>query len=1689
MTTSALLSSFSLTGSPTTTLQTAQNFSAGGLLTPSSDILLTSAVSTTTVSSSMLSSLDISETLSLISASSNTEVLTSSTMVISTKHVSSGTPSSTVGPTENTTLTPSSTAVFSSLQVSSEIPSSTIGSTENLTSTMVFSTTQISSETLSSTVSSIQNLTPTAVFSTSQMISENPSSALGSTENVNSTLSSSTLKMSTSVFSAMEMLTTYLYTSQVNSDFQSSLTANVSSVPSISHSLVSTVVTTHSPTSFESSMLTTPQTASSFIATSTDVSLVTTPLLNTSSETVQITVTPSSEFTTTTNNVSSTVELSSAPSTLIPNTSVTAVTTSNLGTSELLPSMMSNLSTPVLSAISSEPIFATISQTIEPSSSVNVSMVEQTTQQATMSMSSFPALTVFQTESMVTGILESSSVLSNLSKTEIATSFTVMVSTRNMSETTISPTSFIMSSALTASLLGMSSLYVSTDFGNGSTVLMSSTASSMIEHSVSISSSENVSSGVVSTSFILSSGQSTMMPFLNGSLQPSVEIKTSSSSTEFSSEFFLSTSSIPEINVSSTAVWSNYTEQVTGGLFTSTIAPDLSSSYSTIDISNSSTVHPIVSTISTELIYNSTYSPTITNIETVTPSMPSSLASSPVITSMINSSILNSDSMSTILIISEVLTNSTIAVPTSSSQMSSGVMSELLSSTGILSTSSTNMVSESTAGVSPNLSSLVMDQSSQLVPDLSSLYTAQSSPQNTMVSSQTSNFFSSVSSTFAAVTTGVQSMTFVVSSTIPSNTEVVSSTIPSITQVASSSLQSTTQIESTSLQSTLPTVPDTFLTSLFSSPPLVTVTPVSSVEVTSSTIQAALSTVSTPHTSSVITTSSVNVLNSSQAAVSISSTPEVSLTTTVSATPDISPTPSSPSVTSLVTSTISSTPTPGQSVTPSPASTSQIPDASSVQTSISGVSTLVMEASQLVSSVNSTVSTTDMVSTVSATINITTTLIPSSTEMQMNMTSSELPSSTVTVSSSVVTGNITEGSTTTEVPSTTTTTTTTTPTTPSPTTTVNVRTFWVVTVLKIPMTEDITNKTFILSMEVKIATAYLKAFERQKQIAEGTYQPLRRKRAAQVQDTVVEIANATRTQGTGNVTFVYTITKNGTQVRSEEAVRTLGLLSDQEMALKLGYVVAEKASTYYGRNSGGAAPEEANNLWVVGVAVSAVVLVIIVIWVIFCFIIKKRGPESLKEGEPAQLLKMKGGTKDDESVEMVQSPSTSTQNVKKRQSYEVTKGEDMEDPTYATVKKPGKKPAREDSTAGESATLASDDTGLIPSPSKRGKRKKKRKPPSEDFDNIERETHLGSSAPPQPSREYKPMSLEDETEYQRKVAEERRKNKKRLREKRRREGQKKEDTENMMKEYLAVQEELDNVLDAPLPEGEVPEVFRTSSKGSKKRRRKKAEGEKNEGFEAENLSDAKKRMHKLLDDAFSLISPQLDEKNQEEEKPEKKHEPMIVNPSYHGSRREGLTTWSPYRAADEVTLISMPKTVLVKPMRRGSTKEVPEDEVERKGHHSKRPAVNLPEPVPNTSYTTEPPKPIILRSLSKDKPSSKHSTDPKPYQHNGFGSTEESATDRLKSSYVSQSGSGRVKSANGDLTRKPPIQHQKPFKRTPEGEDMTDVVSKEIHPGETPENTITAVRNELQNIVHPTVVTVKSGGWTRNSSGGMADIA
>nr|XP_034329268.1 uncharacterized threonine-rich GPI-anchored glycoprotein PJ4664.02 isoform X4 [Crassostrea gigas] len=1648
--------------------------------------------------------------------------------------------SSTILPTESGNLTPTTnTDSTSSLSFTSGLLSQTSVISSSTSGSPTLSTDSVTStESITSTTNG--SLSPSSDFVSKSFFSGSSSSdvfttpATGSSTMLLETISS-TFGFLANATSTPTTVQTSSMMDAVSTMIQSSGPANNSTTQSFSSQPITTTqISTPSTMSFENSVIITSQAMSesfnitssdssivtspvfnltstpvgmtdSFVVQTIDGSIVTTPIINftvSSSETIFSTGTPTSEITLTTKNITSPVEVSSALLTSLQNDTET---TSVIGTTVLFSSVMANFSTPVISefsslvsnfssfteqaTVSSFPISSTLASQTDFATTTYSSVVDQTSVLPTVNISSTSA--IYSTESLLPG-MENASTWTNFPSTDIISLSTQIISTGNLSETIITTTP-LMSSLFNASLLVVtSSVGFATDLENNTVSMISSMLSSELvtNQSVSVSLSANVSSVSLSTvSVPTTSEQSTVMPSLSGSLQSSVASWSSQGS-----DLLLSTS-VHEYNTTTVMIEGNQTLQTT----TELVSPTVVSNFSSF-LSNSQS---IASVVSTELNISST--PATTYIEQlVTTSMPNSTANSSLITSVIMSSMVDSESSSTSLnlnistVSSPVLTMSTTTAPISSMSVYSSSLSELLTSTDILSTPVTSVVETlSTNGLPPVLSRSVMDESS--------------SPLITSVSSISTEVESSIPQTTNIISSETSSITSIL--TTPSIS--ISSeglTTDASTVILSSALPSSTPDLSTNIQSTLTAIPDTKTTTLFSSVPVTTEIPVSSVVEASSSTQMVQLSSSVQEVTSVTPSSEISPTLSSSNVTSSPASTEPGLETSL-LTPSMSS--SLASTSQILTAAVTSLSMESSRIMPSPASSS-LPVSTVLQSSsveVSTSETVTSSISSVVSAVSSTVTTQNPSSSVPVTSTI---LGPSTSETTTTISVIDTTPSTVTdntTESSVTTssvdiettpssvpGNTTENSTTAAVPSstvTTTTTSTTTTTTPRPTTTtptptisVNVvRVYWVVTVLKVPLSVDVNNQTFIASMELKLATAYVMAFERQKQIAEGTFEPLRRRRAAQVQDTVVNIVNATRTLGTGNVTFVYNITKNGTEVRSEEAVRTLGLLSDQEMALTLGYVVAEKASTYYGRNSASSVPEETSNLWIVGVAVAAVVIVIIVIWVIFCFIIKKRGPESGKDGEPPHLLRMKGGNKSDESVEMVQSPSNSTHNLKKRQSYEVTKEADLEDPTYAVVKKPGKK--MEDSTAGDSATLASDDTGLLPSPSKKGRRKKKKKPASEEFDNIEKESYLGSSAPPHPVREPKSLSVEDETEYQRKVAEERRKNKKRLREKRRREGQKKEDTEDMMKEYLAVQEEIDSVLEAPPQEGEIPEVFKSStSKGSKKKRRRKGDGEKNEGYEPENLTDAKKRMHKLLDDAFALITPKLDEKNEEEQTPEKKHEPMFINPSYQGSRREGLTTWSPYRAADEVTLISMPKTVLVKPMRRGSAKEVPEDDMERKSHHSKRPAVNLPDPVPKASYTTEPPKPIILRNFTTEKSySSKRSSDPKPYLQNGFGSREESDIDKLKSSSISQNDSGRVKSANGDLSQKPPIQHQKPFKRTPEGEDMTDIVSKNIHSGETPENTITAVRNELQNIVHPTVVTLSSGGWMGSSSGGMADIA
>ncbi|KAJ8321255.1 hypothetical protein KUTeg_001197 [Tegillarca granosa] len=432
-----------------------------------------------------------------------------------------------------------------------------------------------------------------------------------------------------------------------------------------------------------------------------------------------------------------------------------------------------------------------------------------------------------------------------------------------------------------------------------------------------------------------------------------------------------------------------------------------------------------------------------------------------------------------------------------------------------------------------------------------------------------------------------------------------------------------------------------------------------------------------------------------------------------------------------------------------------------------------------------------------------------------------------------------------------TTTPTTTSTTPPPTTTPNLAdTYWVKTVIKVPLAENASSTEFLQNLESRLIIAYNRAYERQQQIAAGTFTPLkkrrRKKRLTQVGDTAIDIKESTRSSG--NVSLSYTVEKAGTLVPAAEVIRTLGVLSDQEMAIILQYVIASKAETYKKSYDGGTdTTTSSNNLWIIGVALGGIVLLIIIIWIILCVVVKKhRATEKSGggQGEP-HLIGMKSppgeegegefdGTRvnpkyikelaerGDNSKYSVQSP--------KRQTYEVN-SEYQEQPEYAQVKKtkksspykrsPKKKQSSDPQQGNsdyETVGGIAEDTELITSPSKSkrsGKHRKRKQPDTFENDEVAAKTyHPVSEVIPHANtvsdtRQYS-ADIHDDEELRKRKEQERKKNKQRIREKKRKERNQVKKDDDIMKEYLASQQEIDTVLEAPPADG-LPDVFKDKS--------------------------------------------------------------------------------------------------------------------------------------------------------------------------------------------------------------------------------------------------------------------------------------
>ncbi|XP_071120367.1 uncharacterized protein [Mytilus edulis] len=708
------------------------------------------------------------------------------------------------------------------------------------------------------------------------------------------------------------------------------------------------------------------------------------------------------------------------------------------------------------------------------------------------------------------------------------------------------------------------------------------------------------------------------------------------------------------------------------------------------------------------------------------------------------------------------------------------------------------------------------------------------------------------------------------------------------------------------------------------------------------------------------------------------------------------------------------------------------------------------------------------------------------------LTSTILSSSHVQMSSSVsmtTVASTTETSTTTPTTTTQPTTTTTpTTTTPPPTTTPDVKaTYWVKTGILVPVTEDVNTVTFQTKVESGLANAYDLAFRKQGQAR-------RRKRFVQIGKAGINVTDITRAAGKEDVTVGYTVDKDGTTLPATEAVAATSSISDQMMAIKLGYEVSSKAETYISQEP--ATDDTPSNLWIVGAVVGAIAFVVIVIWIVVCIIYwkYKRAPTKGRpldsENDPP-LLRMRSPTGAEEDEAQYDHVTGTAANGRaaykvtspKKEKYEVNQEEDL----YAVVKKPSKK--KPDAESMNIVTEYNDAT------KEKNKKKKKRgsqavaglEEPDENSPKLIRTKHL---------QKYEPQ-IDDDLKESKEA--ERKKNKQRLREKRK----KREKDQEAMKEYLSGQEEIDAVLGHSTDE--VPDVF--IHKPKKKKGTKDKEGKQNDGFvEDESLREARHRMHRLLDDAFALISPaesmndgegsrrrkrhrnKVSPENKTQTKQgfraddlkaqsEKKHEPMFVHTN-HTPQPETLQTWSPYRAADQVALISMPNSMQTS-LGRDFNKKSP----------GKRPVANVNYNGP--TLTTEPPKPILLRTMDLDKSGGPHehrkSGNYEPNRStmlNDIGATKSSNLSGLKSSHIGSKGpsqqSVEMKNLNGNVSHSKP---HRPHSKTSKDMDETDIVTTNLSQREaTPDQTIQSIRDELRSIVNSN----KTPSKTRHS---MADIS
>ncbi|XP_033751390.1 serine-rich adhesin for platelets-like isoform X6 [Pecten maximus] len=833
-------------------------------------------------------------------------------------------------------------------------------------------------------------------------------------------------------------------------------------------------------------------------------------------------------------------------------------------------------------------------------------------------------------------------------------------------------------------------------------------------------------------------------------------------------------------------------------------------------------------------------------------------------------------------------------------------------------------------------------------------------------------------------------------------------------------------------------------------------------------------------------------------------------------------------------------------------------------------------------SISTTPSTVENITSSSMTLDNVTS-VNATTTVSMNVSSIMPTNATDTMSTSVA------PVTTTTAPTTTKTTTTAATTEPPSTTNSFMVTFWTVTDIKVPVATNVSGDDFVNRMETGLAKLYVTAYSRKRDIDAGSFDSRKRKRrrrAVTEGDITITMQDVKRDQtDPESVSMIYTVEKAEQPVPSAANAETINLVSDQEMAIQLQYIVTKKAkplnwvepvTTTTTVATTPAATENNTQVWIIAVVAGGVAILIVIAIVGLCIATKKKKSGVDEEAEP-KLMNLKNAPLDDDEEDIRRSNSKyssmadngSSSNLKvqspKKQSYDFnsdSRSKEEDEHIYAEVKKQ-KKPdlasrigkSKGSSQDGLESENMAEDVELIDSPKKKkgekGRRKHKRRDgdlEDEDREVVTKTIHPASLLVPQSQTltENAYYSAEEEDELKKRKAAERKKNKQRIREKKKKEKHHDKSADQLMVEYLAAQEEIDSVLEAPPNNKDLPEVFvHKKKRGSKST----LEGHDNMALTAEeSLHVARSRMHELLDDAFSLISPSSTSiaQNQPPED-EGFHSPrtqsprsrmMLLNQRSYDVRGSStmkhsplkmesykgdpiLQTWSPYRAADQVALISMPNKMQTNIGRTpsGRTKRPAADLMGKKSKDS------IPKPaflksrdlISNKGSMAElsstksqngnlASKASKGKSLSSEDSGEQGDDTSDILQSNGqLEDTEiskensmlpsirdrklaKAAKKRSKNGGGGGGGGGiEMKTLNGKVGQK----HKEPFKAVPNGEDEMDIITRSVQSAVTPASTVNSIRNEIKSgLPDKNVVTSFSGpGRNSRASGSLVDIA